>query len=398
MRGCAGCQPAQPLFFLTPPQFKILIGIMIRKRTLHWKFTTFLFAVSIIEFIIVALYLSVDLQPPRQLKPQNSSYAVLGIRPVSPPIEVKQPLFSELFKEGSGIEKRLPKLLHAYFKENYATTFSSAELVGLFNFEMEQVKQFTLRRDAIVLHRNPHQLSSDGAITSISIKKELLASELKEAYRTAGTDARVASPNYAITSQPKPGNALNPEEKMLALTFDDGPDGNTHALLDALDKYEASASFFVLGQKVAGGVGVLQRMIREGHEIGNHSWSHPDLRKLTPSQVHSQIADTQAVIKNATGIAPTQMRPPYGAINPGVQHEIEAQGLQTAMWSVDTNDWRDRDPEVLYQRIMESAGDGKIILLHDIHLASVQAAIRAIPDLREQGYQLVTLSQRNQYK
>lgn len=365
----------------------------------HWKFTTFLFAVGCVEFIIVALYLSVNLQLPPATQLQNNSYAVLGIKSMtSLPVEAKQPLFRELFKDNSGIEKRLPKLLHDYFKETQGVTFSPAELVGLLEFELSQVKQFTLRKDAVVLHMNPHQPFSDEAIKSISIRKELLASELKDMYKTTGSNMRVAHQDYEITAQPKPGNTLNSDEKMLALTFDDGPDGNTHALLDTLDKYEASATFFVLGQKVAGGVGVLQRMVRDGHEIGNHSWSHPDLRKLTPQQVTSQIADTQAAIKDATGATPLQMRPPYGAISPVVQQVVVSQGLNLAMWSVDTNDWRDRDPEVLYHRIMSTAHDRGIILLHDIHFASVQAVIRAIPDLKRQGFQLVTVSRLEGYR
>jgi peptidoglycan/xylan/chitin deacetylase (PgdA/CDA1 family) len=364
----------------------------------HWKFTTFLFAIGLVEFIIVALYFSVNFQSPSVPKIENNSYAALGIRLAVSLPEIKQPQLGELFKENSGIEKRLPKLLHDYFKETQSATFAPAELVDLLGFELGQVKQFTLRKDAVVLHINPHQLSSDEAIKSISIKKDLLSGELKELYKTTGSDVRVAKVDYEITSQPTPGNTLNPQEKMLALTFDDGPDGNTHALLDTLDKYEATATFFVLGQKVAGGVGVLQRMVRQGHEIGNHSWSHPDLRRLTLQQITSQIADTQAAIKNATGMTPTQMRPPYGAINPAVQQGIASQGLSLAMWSVDTNDWQDRNPEVLYQRIMGSARDGGIILLHDIHLASVQAAIQAIPDLKGQGYQLVTVSQLQNHK
>lgn len=365
----------------------------------HWKFTTFLFAVGFVEFIIVALYLSVDFQsPPVQKIHNNDSHAVLGIKvAASVPVEVNQPQLSELFKENSGVEKRLPKLLHDYFKETDAS-FSPRELVSLFNLEIGQIKQFTLRKGAIVLYINPRSVASDEGIKSISIKKELLAGDLKESYKTTGSSARIANPDHEITSQPRPGNTPNPQEKMLALTFDDGPDGNTHALLDTLDKYEASATFFILGQKVAGGTGVLQRMVREGHEIGNHSWSHPDLRRLPPQQITSQIADTQAAIKNATGVTPVQMRPPYGAINPVVQQVIASQGLSLAMWSVDTNDWQDRDSEVLYQRIMASARDGGIILLHDIHSASVQAAIRAIPDLKRQGYQLVTVSQLQSYK
>ena len=372
---------------------------MIGKLRQHWRMTTFLFAVSLIEGIIISLYFAVDFIPQVHSPNPQPSHFTLGFHPLgASPTQVQQPSFSELFIPQSGIEKRLPKLLHDYFKENQAATFSAAELVGLLDFKMEQVKQFTLRKDTIVLHINPHQLGSDEGIKSISIKKELLASELKQSYKSDGSDVRATHSDYEIISQPKSGNTINPQEKMLALTFDDGPDGNTHALLDALDKYEAKATFFVLGQKVAGGTGVLQRMVREGHEIGNHSWNHPDLRKLSPGQAYSQIADTQSAITQAVGIAPTQMRPPYGAVNPVVQQAIEGQGLHMAMWSVDTNDWRDRDPELLYQRIMSSAGDGKIILLHDIHPASVQAAIRAIPDLKAQGYQLATVSQRNQYR
>lgn len=366
----------------------------------HWKFTTFLFVVGLIELIIVILYLSIGLTQRASVPNVHlSSHPVFDVNPAQPlSVEVKQPAFPQIFNEESGIEKRLPKLLHDYFKEAEGADFSHPELVGLLNFEMGHVKQFTLQKDTIVLHVNPRQLASDEGVKSISIKKDLLVHELKDEYKKVGNDGRIAEPDYDITTQPKPGNAINPQEKMLALTFDDGPDGNTHALLDALDKYEANATFFVLGQKVAGGEGVLQRMIREGHEIGNHSWNHPDLRKLSPQHIHSQIADTQNAIKLATGVTPTQMRPPYGAINSVVEDAVQSQGLHVAMWSVDTNDWRDRDPELLYQRIMSGAGDGKIILLHDIHPASVRAAIRAIPDLKAQGYQLVTITQQKIYR
>ena len=368
---------------------------------LRWKFTTFLFVVASIESIIVGLYLSIDFvsQPPQSLYSQSNNYAVFGIVPKSSALSrVRDVTFRELFKDESAIEKRLPKLLHDYFKENHPTSFSAPELVSLLNLEMNQVRQFALQKDTVIIFINPHMPTSDEAVQSIAVKKDLLAHELKDEYKAATVGRQPAHLDYEITVPPRSGSIVNPQEKMLALTFDDGPDGNTHALLDTLDKYEASATFFVLGQKVTGGAGVLQRMVREGHEIGNHSWNHPDLRTLPPQQVHLQIADTQSAIKSATGIAPSQMRPPYGAINAEVQQEIDAQGLRTAMWSVDTNDWRDRDPNVLYQRIVESAGDGKIILLHDIHGASVQAAIRAIPELKAQGYQLVTLSQCNAHR
>lgn len=366
----------------------------------YGKLTTTLFVVSFLELFIIGLYLSVGQTPAQrsyqQLHTPFSLTAVQQPTPL-PLIEVK-PTFLELFKEASGIERRLPKLLHDYFKETAFGSFPPHELVGLLNLELNHVKGYALSSDALTIKLNPHNPLADTDIVSIAIKKELLMAELKDEYFLSVSQPSQAKADFEISTQPKPGNVINPAEKMLVLTFDDGPDGNTHALLDALYKYEANATFFVLGQKVSGGMEVLKRMLREGNEIGNHSWNHPDLRELSPEQLGWQVQETQRAIQNATGFTPIQMRPPYGATNPSVDHFLQNQGLAKAMWHVDTNDWRDRNADIIYDHIMTGAGDGKVILLHDTYTASVHAAIRAIPELKAQGYQFVTQSQRNQYR
>lgn len=350
--------------------------------------------------LIIVLYLSVGRTPLQQPSHQlhvSAPFATAQKPAPLPLIEVK-PTFSELFKETSGIERRLPKLLHDYFKETAPANFPPHELVGLLNLEMSQVKEYAFSNDTLTITINPHNPAADSEMQSIAIKKELLGAELKDNYLLPVKRVAQVNVDFEISTLPQPGSIINSAEKMLALTFDDGPDGNTHALLDALNKYEANATFFVLGQKVPGAEAILQRMLREGNEIGNHSWNHPDLRGLSPQQLAWQVQETQTAIRNATGFTPTQMRPPYGATNPSVDHFLQSQGLTKAMWHIDTNDWRDRDPTVIYDRIMAGAGDGNVILLHDTHLSSAQAVIRAIPELKSQGYQLVTVSQRNQYR
>lgn len=163
-------------------------------------------------------------------------------------------------------------------------------------------------------------------------------------------------------------------------------------MLDALQKYRAHATFFVVGNRVDGSAGIVGRAVKEGNEIGNHTWGHTHLPQLTGPQIDSQILDTQAAVTRAApGYAPTHLRPPYGEINPAVTQHLH--GLKPAFWTVDTHDWLDRDEATIYSRIMASATPGAIILLHDIHPASVAAAVQAVHSLRAAGWELVTLSQ-----
>lgn len=182
---------------------------------------------------------------------------------------------------------------------------------------------------------------------------------------------------------------LDPTKPMIALTFDDGPGKDTGRLLDALEKYNARATFFMLGNNAKRYPKEIQRMKELNCELGNHSTSHPQLTKLSEEGIKKEIQTTSGYIHDAAGADPTVMRPPYGAVNALVKQTV---GLPMIFWSVDTLDWKTKNVESTVNSIL-NAKDGDIILLHDIHKASVDAAIEAIPKMIEKGFQIVTVSE-----
>ena len=193
-------------------------------------------------------------------------------------------------------------------------------------------------------------------------------------------------------------DAVAPEDKppAIALTFDDGPsDKTTNELLDVLEQYNAHATFFIVGERVEGNEAILQREWDLGCELGNHTWSHAHLRKSSKETRDTEIAKcTQAVEAAVPGGKVTVIRPPYGADNPEIKQELE---LPIILWSLDTLDWKTRDPDKTYDNIMDNGRGGDIILMHDIHAETIEAAKRVIPKLVEEGYKLVTVSELYEY-
>ena len=194
---------------------------------------------------------------------------------------------------------------------------------------------------------------------------------------------------------PKPAPAAPPAAnsggKVIALTFDDGPGPYTAQLLDILDQHGAKATFFLIGSKVSAQADVLRRMHSRGHQLGNHSWSHPELPKLSVDQIAGEIDRTNDAIKQATGIKPTVVRPPYGAVNGVVLEQLRLRGMSSILWSVDTRDWADRNSDIVCSRAVAGAYPGAIILVHDIHQTSVGAVPCILNALKQQGYSFVTV-------
>lgn len=183
---------------------------------------------------------------------------------------------------------------------------------------------------------------------------------------------------------------VDPNKPMVALTFDDGPGKRTGEILDALEKYSAHATFFMLGQKVSSFEAEVKKMKKIGCELGSHSYDHTNLVKLDDKGVKKQMSDTNKNIKKAVGSKATVMRPPYGAISDTVKENV---GLPMILWNIDTLDWKTRNAKKTVDMVMKNVGDGDIILLHDIHTESVDATLELIPELEEAGYQLVTVSE-----
>jgi peptidoglycan/xylan/chitin deacetylase (PgdA/CDA1 family) len=178
-------------------------------------------------------------------------------------------------------------------------------------------------------------------------------------------------------------------QKLVALTFDDGPDPNTGALLDILKKEKVTATFFVLGMRVAKYGDTTRRAYQEGHQIASHTYNHKNLTKLSPPARRSEINGTIAAIERTIGAKPTVMRPPYGAWNGGVLTDA---GMPLVLWSIDTEDWKDRNADRIYAHVMANVRDGSIILFHDTYATSVEAVAKLIPALKAEGYAIVTVN------
>ena len=193
----------------------------------------------------------------------------------------------------------------------------------------------------------------------------------------------------APTPAPTTGN------KVIALTFDDGPGLYTAHLLDILDQYGAKATFFLIGSKVSGQASVVRSIQARGHQLGNHSWSHPELPKLSVDQIAGEIDRTNEAIRQATGVKPSILRPPYGAVNGVVLEQLRLRNMSSILWSVDTRDWADRNSQIVCSRAVAGARPGAVILMHDIHQTSVNAVPCILSSLKQQGYSFVTIQRLN---
>lgn len=177
----------------------------------------------------------------------------------------------------------------------------------------------------------------------------------------------------------------------LALTFDDGPNPiTTPQVLNILEKEQVHASFFVVGSRIRGNQALLRRMFTDGDEIGDHSWTHPDMTMLKPAQIRQQITLTQNAIKAAGVPAPTLFRPPYGAVNAKVIANVP---LTIMFWNEDPQDWAASSPKQVEKAVIASAKPGGVVEMHDIYHVTANALDPVIKKLKNEHYQFVTVSQ-----
>ena len=175
-------------------------------------------------------------------------------------------------------------------------------------------------------------------------------------------------------------------DKMIALTFDDGPGPYTDELLDGLEKLNAKASFFLVGEKIKSYPDTVAKIARNGHLVGNHTYSHIKLTALSPDEIKKEIDKTNEEIKAITGEAPQFFRPPFGRYNSDTLNYVD---MISVRWSKDTIDWKYEDEERLYRYLIKNAGDGEIFLMHDVEKTTVKGVLRAIETLQKQGYKFV---------
>lgn len=188
---------------------------------------------------------------------------------------------------------------------------------------------------------------------------------------------------------------IDPNKKMIALTFDDGPGPYTDEIVDCLNKNGARATFFVVGNRVNTFKDELAYAFNSGNEIANHTYSHPSLPSLSTSSIKSQISKTDKAVEKITGEKTTILRAPGGATNSTVR---KVAGKPFIYWSIDTLDWKHKNATRTINHVMNNVKDGDIILMHDIHKPTMQAALKLIPKLKKAGYQMVTVSELAKYR
>lgn len=189
-----------------------------------------------------------------------------------------------------------------------------------------------------------------------------------------------------------PNFNIDYDNKVIALTFDDGPSKYTEELIEYLHENDCKATFFVLGNKVKDYSEVLKKSISYGNEIGNHSYNHKWLIKLKKEEMIEQIEKTNNLIYEYTGYIPTSIRPTYGSVNSTLKNITD---LNITLWNVDTLDWKYKSPIKIANRATKNLKDGNIILMHDIYKRTLDAVKKIVPVLKENDFKCVTISELN---
>ncbi|SFJ24899.1 polysaccharide deacetylase family sporulation protein PdaB [Halobacillus dabanensis] len=187
--------------------------------------------------------------------------------------------------------------------------------------------------------------------------------------------------------------------KYIAITFDDGPSPKyTPEILDILEEYDARATFFVVGSRAQENPSIIKSMVEDGHELANHSYHHPDFTGISKQDLISEMDNTAAVLENLTGVPPKLFRPPGGVYNDIIVNTANEEGYMVVMWSwhQDTRDWKSPGVHKIVSTVLNNTRNGDIVLFHDYggdRSQTVKALKQILPQLKEEGYEFVTVSE-----
>lgn len=275
-----------------------------------------------------------------------------------------------------------------YIKESITNKYKACVLNELIDKEItsnyENYQDFSIDSSNLTLYFNPYKISSGGCnVISIDIPLSKLDIYFDEKNENHKETIKFVN------------NIIDPTKKVVAITFDDGPSNYTNKILEILERYNSSATFFVLGNKANHYQDTLINILASGSEIGNHSYNHKWLSRLDIKDIKIQIDDTQKIIKSLTGYTPSLLRPTYGSVNSKVKNATD---LPIVLWDVDSNDWKIKNSKTIAKRVLKDVSDMDIILFHDTYERTLRAIEIIIPELINQGYQLVTVSELNEVK
>ena len=239
---------------------------------------------------------------------------------------------------------------------------------------------FTIDDENLTIYLGPAELKSQG---NEIIYLDIPLNSLK---MLIDIDKSNGSDNYINIKK----RDINYDDHIVALTFDDGPSKYTDKILNILKKYDACATFFVIGNKVDFYDETLTKMLKNGNEIGNHSYSHKWLNRLSKEEFEEEITKTQTEVQKATGFTPKLFRPTYGGYTNKLKSYTD---LTFVLWDVDSSDWKVKNKDKIINNIIPNVKDGSIILMHDNHEYAVNALEDVIKKLQEKGYKFVTVSE-----
>ena len=185
-------------------------------------------------------------------------------------------------------------------------------------------------------------------------------------------------------------HSIDKTKPMVAITYDDGPSKYTPRILDTLNTYDSHATFFVVGERVEEFSKTIKREFDEGHEIGSHTYNHVILTKISGKKIETQLDKTDEVLEGIIGTGASLMRPPGGAYNDKVSSNVHKPMI---IWSLNSNDWKSRNKDSIQKTVLNNIKDGDIILMHDLYEATADATDVIVPELKKQGFQLVTVQE-----
>lgn len=240
------------------------------------------------------------------------------------------------------------------------------------------------------------QAAAEAAAQQAAAEAAAQQAAAEAAAQQAAAEAAAQQAAAEAAAQQSGGRVIDPSKPMVALTFDDGPQPSVgNRIMDCLAQYGGKATFFMVGERVASYKTEVQRMVREGHEVANHTMNHKYLQKLGASEIQAQVKKCNDAIEAACGVRPTIMRLPGGNHNATVRANTHMPMIQ---WNIDTLDWKTKNADKTVAAVLNHVKDGDIILMHELYSQSGDAALRIIPELHKRGYQMVTVSEMAQAK
>ena len=272
--------------------------------------------------------------------------------------------------------------LEYVFKKEIASKYKTCDIKCI---KAAKIENFTLDDKSLTVYLN----SKDLNLTSTEVND--LELSLNDLNLALSLDKKVKLSNKYQNSK----RTINPNSKVVALTFDDGPSKHTNKILNTLERENARATFFVVGNKASFYQELLLKMVAGGNEIGNHSYSHKLLTRLSSEEFKKDIDKTQSIIFETTGYTPRTIRPTYGGYSDKLMSNTD---LKLTLWDVDSSDWRYKSENRIVKNVLNYVEDGDIILMHDTFARTASSVEKIIKALKKEGYIFVTVSELDDIK